>query len=398
MSSVADGRSGGSDGDSERTVVRAGEGRFAAAGRDLRQPLAALSLLVEVLDGRLHDKATRDVLRTMRAAVQSMHAKIEGHLDLARIEAGVLEPDIGDHPANGILTRLAMEFTPAFADQGLPFVVLPCSAVVRTDAVLVERITRSFLDNALRGTGRGRVILGCRRRGQALALEVWDSGPGLPADQLATLRTALARVAGGGSCDGPAFGLGLGLTLAAALAGRLGHRVEVDSRPGRGTRFALVLGRPVSDAQALGARPREQAAGEQAPRRSCRGQVHVLVIEDDPTVLEALRALLRHWGCAVSCAAGYDDAAGHLGSGAPPPDLVIADLCLAGPANGIVVIRRIAKALDRPLPGLILTGETDPRRLREARLSGYSLLQKPVAPLALRTALARLLGQDRLTA
>ncbi|MDQ2106075.1 response regulator, partial [Azospirillum isscasi] len=125
-------------------------------------------------------------------------------------------------------------------------------------------------------------------------------------------------------------------------------------------------------------------------------RARVLVVEDDPMVLEALGALLGQWGCAVIAADSVDAALERLGPGPQAPDLVISDLRLKGAVNGIVAIRQIGKALDTALPGLILTGDTDPMRLREARLSGYPLLHKPVAPMALRGAVARLLGRERL--
>jgi len=364
----------------------AGSRLFAAASHDLRQPLAALSLLMGALDGRINDPAAREVLRAMGLAVDSMKTMVDGHLDLARLEAGLIDPDIGPHSVNGVLTRLALEFAPRFAERRVRFSVMPCSAIVETDPILLERLLQALLSNALAHTGpmggHGRVLLGCRRRGESLSIGVWDTGRGLAPGPLASLRHALERPA----ADEGARVLGLGLTLARGLARRMGHRLTLESRSGAGTVFGVLVRRVPDDGDAM-ALP---APAVPAPDIS---QAHVLVIEDDVLVRGALRVLLREWGCTVTGTESYDDAVVRIAPQDAPPDLIIADLRLKGAANGIVAIRQLAKTLDRAVPGLILTGDTDPVRLREARLSGYPLLHKPVSPLALRTALANLLGR-----
>ncbi len=158
---------------------------FAAASHDLRQPLAALSLLIGTLDGRMPDgrmpadRSARDLLRSMAQAVESMRDMVDGHFDLARLEAGLIEPDIRPQAINGVLTRLALDVAPRFADRGVRFAVMPCSGIVHTDASLLERLLHGLVANALRHTARGRVLVGCRPRGDVLRVEVWDTGRGL---------------------------------------------------------------------------------------------------------------------------------------------------------------------------------------------------------------------------
>ncbi|MGQ9369740.1 hybrid sensor histidine kinase/response regulator [Azospirillum sp. ST 5-10] len=361
---------------------------FAAASHDLRQPLAALSLLVGAMDGRVGDPAAREVLKAMGSAVQSMKSMVDGHFDLARLEAGLIEPEPAPIAVNGILTRLALEFAPRFEGRRLRFTVMPCSAMIESDAALLERILQALLSNTLRHMGRGRVLLGCRRRGDGLLVGVWDSGRGLPPEELQALREAMEHPSLGGSAGRV---LGLGLTLAGRLARRLGLRPVVESAPARGSLFGVVVPRAAEGSEEAAAPivPEEPPAADVSRAR-------VLVIEDDRMVLDALGVLLSQWGCAVIGADSYDAAMARLGPDPVPPDLVVADLRLKGAANGIVAIRQIAKALNAAVPGLVLTGDTDPTRLREARLSGYPILHKPVAPLALRAVLGKLLGRDRL--
>lgn len=377
---------------------------FAAASHDLRQPLAALSLLIGTLDGRLDGRpeegrvggtggAGRDLLHSMAQAVESMRSMVDGHFDLVRLESGLIEPDIRTHAVNGVLMRLALEVAPRLADRGLRFTVMPCSAMVRTDSALLERLLHGLVANALRGTVRGRVLLGCRTRGDRLRIEVWDSGRGLSPQRLAALRAELAKPVGEG-----AGALGLDLTLVRGLARKLGLGLEVCAEEGRGTVFAVLAPLSVE----VAAEGTDLAGPEDAsPRAPDNGaadisRTRILVIEDDAMVLAALEALLGQWGCSVVGAESYDMAVERIGRLPASFDLIISDLRLKGAANGIVAIRQIAKLFDRPVPGMILTGDTDPKRLREARLSGYPLLHKPVAPLALRAAVVRLLGHDPL--
>ena len=378
---------------------------FAAASHDLRQPLAALSLLLGALEGRLdgaaggggrnvpgrgsalNDPAARDLLNAMGNAVQSLRGMVDGHFDLVRLEAGLVQADLGTPVVNGILTRVALDAAPRFDGRGLRFSVLPCSVRVATDPSLLEGILQGFVANTLRHTERGRVVLGCRRQGPDLRIELWSTGRGLLPEQLRTLREEFRRPDGAGD---PSV-IDLGLRLACGLARRLGHRLEVDSAPGRGSMLAVLVPRAADGADEAPVPAEPGAPAESAGEDVSRARV--LVVEDDPMVLEALSALLGQWGCAVIAADSVDAA---LEPGPQGPDLVISDLRLKGAANGIVAIRQIGKALDVTLPGLILTGDTDPMRLREARLSGYPLLHKPVSPMALRGAVARLLGRERL--
>lgn len=370
---------------------------FAAASHDLRQPLAALSLLIGTLDGRLKEGRTgaaersgRDLLHSMAQAVESMRSMVDGHFDLVRLESGLVDPDTRTHAVNGVLMRLALDVAPRFADRGVRFSVMPCSAMVRTDSALLERLLHGLVANALRVTVRGRVLVGCRIRGDRLRIEVWDSGRGLSAQRLEALRAELACPAGEGS-----GALGLDLTLVRGLARKLGLGLEVCATEGRGTAFAVIVPRSVEAAESAG---KEEPSAAAAPDSGGAdiSRTRILVIEDDPMVLAALEALLGQWGCSVVGADSYDAAVERIGLRPDRFDLIISDLRLKGAANGIVAIRQIAKLFDRPVPGMILTGDTDPKRLREARLSGYPLLHKPVAPLALRAAVIRLLGHDPL--
>ena len=367
------------------------------ANHDLRQPLAALSLFVGALEARLQDPSVREILGAMTSALSAMKGLVDVHLDMARIDAGVLRPDPGSHAVNAMVTRMALEFAGQAEDKGIQLHVQPCSAMVRTDRDLLERILRNLLANAVRYTDRGRVLLGCRRRGDHLRMEVWDTGRGIPEAQIPLIFEEFWRAEQNPWGSAGQGGFGLGLAVVDRLARLLGHPVEVHSIEGRGSMFAVtvplsaeepdppLLRLPVSPSPAA-----RDEAGEPDDDEAWGG-AEVLVIEDDGHVLEALRLLLGHWGCRVTAVPTVEMALDHVSRGASP-ELVVADFRLGGSASGIVAIRQVAKVMDRQVPGLILTGDTDPRRLREARLSGYPLLYKPVTAHALCGAVATLIG------
>ncbi|UEM21449.1 response regulator [Skermanella mucosa] len=360
---------------------------FAVANHDLRQPLAALSLFVGALENRLKDPTSRDILRAMNTALATIKNLVDAHLDIARIDAGTLRVEPVGHSVNGLLTRMALEFAGPARQKGLTLHVAPCSAVIRSDRDLLERILRNLLSNAVRYTSSGRILLGCRRQGGRLRIEVWDTGPGIPADQLDIIFEEFYR--GNTPSTSESAGFGLGLSIVDRLSRLLDHSLSVRSREGKGSVFAITV--PMEGEAEIRAEPAHAPA-----RPNDAGRPRVLVIEDDVIVLQALELLLDQWGCDVTAASGYDEAVEGVTAQADPPDLVIADFRLSGPASGIVAIRQIAKMLGADLPGLIITGDTDPRCLKEARLSGYPLLHKPVSALALRAAVASLLGRDRL--
>lgn len=395
-------------------AARAKDRFFTVANHDIRQPLAALSLFVGALQARLHEHGAREILRAMEAALSTLKSLVDVHIDMARIDAGVLRPEPRNLPVNAMITRMALEFSPLAQAKGLRLHVQPCSAAVTTDRDLAERMLRNLIANAIRYTDRGGVLLGCRRRGDRLRIEVWDTGRGIGSDDLPMVFEEFWRGEpdSGERDSGDRDGFGLGLAVVERLSRLLDHPVEVRSVAGRGTVFSILLpiaeeteppGIPypafpfpvgIDDGEAgpeagpeaeTGA---EMGAGAQA---GARGRATVLIVEDDHHVLQGLHLLLAQWGCHVVEASSADEALERIAEGVQP-DMAIADLRLGGSASGIAAIRLASQALDRALPGLILTGDTDPRRLREARLSGYPLLHKPIGAHSLRGAVNALLG------
>ena len=357
---------------------------LAAASHDLRQPLHALNLFVAQLRRETDQAERARLVERVDASVAAMNELFNALLDISKLDAGVVTPSISEFPVDHLLKRIEMTFAAAAREKGLRLRVVSSGAFIRSDFILLERILLNLVSNAIRYTAVGGVAVGCRRRGDALRIEVWDSGIGIPEDQRGSifrefhqLPTA-ERERGGG--------LGLGLAIVDRLGRLLDHPIELTSRPGSGSRFAVVVA--MASSRQLPDQPPEAAATDRT-----LGKL-VLVIDDDALVLDSMRGVLKSWGCGVVTANSGAAALACLADLEGPPDLIISDYRLADGTNGIQAIERLRKALRAPVPAFLISGDTAPERLREARASGYYLLHKPVLPITLRATISQLLKEQ----
>jgi CheY-like chemotaxis protein len=233
-------------------------------------------------------------------------------------------------------------------------------------------------------------VVGCRRRGERLRIEVWDSGIGIPQDQWENVFGEFYRLSG--PDHERRGGLGLGLAIVERLCRLLDHRVELRSAPGKGS--CLAVEAPLAAAQAGAA---EAAPAPEATADPARGKL-IVVIDDDALVLDSMRGVLRSWGCFVVAAESGGAALASLDGDDRCPDLIISDYRLSDGDGGIRTVENLRVAFGAPIPAFLITGDTAPERLREAGASGLHLLHKPVAPMALRAMLNQLLREGRSTA
>jgi signal transduction histidine kinase/CheY-like chemotaxis protein len=355
---------------------------LSAASHDLRQPLHALNLFAAQLHGAI-DSAERERLTgRIDAALRAMNELFNVLLDVSKLDAGVLEAKLSEFPAAELLKRLETTFADAAREKGLRLRVVPSRAWVRSDFILLERIVGNLVSNAVRYTARGGVVLGCRRRGKRLRLEVWDSGPGIPQDQRRNVFREFYQL----GAPGPdhAGGLGLGLAIVERLGRLLGHPVELSSRLGRGSTFSISV--PL----AAGRRGRAKPARAATASGDLGGRL-IVVIDDDPLVLQAMQGILRSWGCRVTTAQSHAAALAQLEQVKQRPDLIICDYRLAEGRSGIREIENLRGALGNAVPAFLISGDTAPERLREAAASNFHLLHKPVPAMMLRAMVARLL-------
>lgn len=352
---------------------------LATASHDIRQPLQAMALLLGGLAPEVTSPAGRRTLRAIERSLGASMELLDALLEFSRLDAGALRPHVTAIALDDLLDVVAEPYQAEAARKGLRLTLRSPGAWVRSDARLLARILRNLLSNAIKYTDRGGILVGCRRRGDRLRLEVWDTGCGIPPDQQGQVFWEFFQ--GPGARRGG--GLGLGLAIVERLGRLLGHRVEVRSTPGRGSVFAIEM------AMALPARPATVPVPAAAADPWAAGRL-VAVLEDDATVAEALARLLAGWGARVAVGAtGAELAAALAGA---MPDAVIADCQLADDEDGFAVLDRLDALHGRRLPGVVLTGDYDVGTLKRRNRARRRVLHKPVWPAVLEAVLRHELG------
>jgi signal transduction histidine kinase/FixJ family two-component response regulator len=349
---------------------------IAAASHDLRQPLHALGLFVEQLRGKLSASERAHIIRRIEDALSAMNELFSALLDISKLDAGATTINITVFPAAQLLAHAETTFAGAAREKKLSFKALPSDAWVRSDFILLEQIVFNLITNALRYTRDGGVLVGCRKRGDQLRIEVWDSGIGIPPDQHDKIFGEFYRL-GEPDRDRRA-GLGLGLAIVDRLCRLLGHPIEVKSTVGKGSVFAVTVPLAPANKRAIEASivPRKQPSVPD-------GKL-VLVIDDDPLVLEGMSGIFRKWGCRVITADSDSKALKAATEQDDRPDLIISDYYLANGRTGIETIEWLRGELAAEIPAFLISGDTDPATLLEAKAKGFHLLHKPVDPMALR--------------
>ncbi|OZB16812.1 MAG: histidine kinase, partial [Marinobacter sp. 34-60-7] len=358
---------------------------LASASHDLLQPLNAARLFTSALSGKITQGDTRQLVEHIDSSLGAAEEIISTLLDISKLDAGALEPDIGVFPVNDLLKHLATEFAAIAKDQDLALHVVPSSAWVRSDAKLLRRVVQNFLSNAIRYTASGKILLGCRRMKGYLRIEVWDTGPGMSEEQLGHIFEEFRRFQHGRDKKG----LGLGLAIVDRISGMLNHPVSVHSVQGKGSGFAITVPSAAPDQSRIDA-----ARAPTASRRvSSLGGLHVLCIDNDAAILHGMVALLGNWKCDVTAAESLEDALEKLEGQAP--DIILADYQLDENRNGLDAMDSIRAELGGAIPGILITGYMAPEVREDAIERGYQVLYKPVKPAALRALVNKQLKQKR---
>jgi PAS domain S-box-containing protein len=360
---------------------------LAAASHDLRQPLQALGLFVATLAQRPLPDDIRAIVGKIEGSLEALEHLLDTLLDISRLDAGVVEAHCVGFSVQELFKRLALEYVPLAESAGLSMRFVATTAAARSDPALLERILRNLLSNAVRYTDTGGIVVGVRRRGDALRIEVWDTGRGIPLAEQREIFREFHQL--GGTPRERRQGLGLGLAIVDRLAALLGHRIELLSMPDRGSVFSVVV-------PANGRAPLRKAEVEPEVQDPLNGRF-VVVVDDDSIVRDGLRAILEIWGCRVAMAEGQDDAIEAVLAAEAIPDAIIADYRLRADVTGAQVVRALRALLGEDVPALLITGDTSPERLRQAAGHGLSLLHKPVRPDRLRAALQQLLEDRRVS-
>lgn len=372
--------------DRARAADQAKSRFLAAASHDLRQPIHALGLFVGALSalaerGPVDERQARDIATRLRAMLGNLGDLLNGLLDISRLDAGVVPVAREPIALQKLFADLQEEFAGTASERHLSWRVRGSRLWVDSDPLLLRRVLDNLLSNAFRYTQKGGVLLGCRRRGNELEIQVIDTGVGVHSSQQEVIFDEFVQL------HNPERdrkqGLGLGLAIVRHTARLLGHALTLSSRPGRGTCFSLRV--PLAEAP-LQAPPMPLPESERGPG------LGIMVVEDELDVLQGLCSLLEVWGHRV-----YPGASALLAcqrhieashSGRAPVDLILTDYRLGEGQTGADAVRRIRSYLSRKVPALIITGDTSPERLREAAASGSHLLHKPLDTDQLRHAIA----------
>jgi Na+/proline symporter/signal transduction histidine kinase len=349
----------------------------AAASHDLLQPMNAARLFVSALRSRdLGDAEVVSLAERVDTSLRAAEELVDALLDISKLDAGAVQPEIKDVAAADMLEPLAEQFAPLAADRGLELHVMPTQLAVRTDPRMMKRVLQNFIANALRYTRSGGVLVGCRRRGTDVEFQVWDTGPGVPGDALVLIFEEFRRL------EQPSpwgeKGVGLGLSICDRIARILDHRLTVNSRHGHGSVFAIRAPRATTPVMRRGSLdPRARGV-------PLKGMT-VLCLDDEPDILEGMGALLGRWGVKVLPARTIADAESLALSGRP--DVILADFHLRETETGLEALCRLC-AMNGGRPGALVTANASAELTQGARANGFEILRKPVKPAALRALLA----------
>jgi CheY-like chemotaxis protein/anti-sigma regulatory factor (Ser/Thr protein kinase) len=271
-----------------------------------------------------------------------------------------------------------VDFAPAARAKGLDLRIMPSSLTVRSDRRLLRRLLQNFVSNAVKYTGTGRVLIGCRRRGTRVRIEVHDTGPGIPKSKHKLVFREFQRLEEGARA---ARGLGLGLSIVERLGRVLGHRIDLESTPGRGSVFAVEVPRAAS-------LPSTRKPAAPARRSARLDGLTALCIDNEAQILQGMEALLKRWGCAVLTAPDRQQALRALHEPGAAPDVLLVDYHLDD-GNGLEAVAEIRAALGRDVPAVLITADFSDALREAARRDGVAVLNKPVKPAALRALLAQ---------
>ena len=360
---------------------------LAAASHDLRQPLQTLTLLQALLVRSVTGEKAPKLVTRMGETLGAMSGMLNTLLDINQIEAGIVQAEPVSFPINELFDRLRDEFTYHAQAQRLELHVVPCSLHVHSDPNFLEQMVRNLLSNALKYTKRGKVLLGCRRRHGMISIEIWDTGIGIPDDELQAIFQEYHQL--DNDARERTRGLGLGLSIVQRIVKLLDHRIHVRSRLGKGSMFAIEITVP-GDGGALPTGAIKLAAPTAATDVT-RTKGTILVVEDDPDVRELLLMLLDGEGHKVVTAQHGLAAIDLVATGGVKPDLVLADYNLPNGMHGLQVAARLREQLRCPVPVIILTGDISTTTMRDIDAADCVQLNKPVKLKEMMAVIERLL-------
>jgi signal transduction histidine kinase len=355
---------------------------LAAASHDVLQPLNAARLYATSLAERPIPAAEAKIVRNIDASLEAVEEILNVLIEISRLDAGRLEPEISRFPLNDIFERLAVEFQPMAREKGLELRIVPTQLWVSSDRRLLRRVLQNLVSNAIKYTASGKVLLGVRRLGETLSIQVHDTGPGIPASKRVIIFKEFQRLE---DTAGMVRGLGLGLAIVDRIGKVLDHAIDLQSVPGRGSMFAVKL--PVAEPSAV---PEPGAIALPVPGHI--SGLRVLCLDNEPDVLNGMSVLLRGWQCEIMTAQSGAEAREMLRVAGDIPDIILADYHLDG-STGLEAIAGLRDVIGEQVPVIVITADASAEVSREVRRHDYPLLRKPVKAAALRALMHQLTRQ-----
>ncbi len=354
------------------------------ASHDLRQPVHALGLFAATLDKRLQGSPDEHLVRNMIRSIDGLDRSFNAMLDISRLDAGTIEPNVQHFPLRDLFRRLHMHFAGQAELRGLGLRFSPGGKAVSSDPQLLERILGNLVQNAIKYTESGGIVVVARSTRTRINVEVWDTGIGIGATELPRVFDEFYQVGRGERAR--SRGLGMGLAIVKRLSRLLGHELTVVSRPGKGTLFRIGI--------ALSDLPEIQdatAAADTLPMPLAQART-VLIIDDGEAIREGLRLLLEEWGYDAIAAGTIAEAERAVFALEAPPDLILSDLHLGDGPDGLAAIDAIRRQCGHDVPAIVITGDTSHGEMRRVSESGHPVLFKPVQPRKLYNVLRGLLS------
>jgi len=355
---------------------------LASASHDLRQPLNAMQMYIAALQSKVKDKEIMRIIEDINSVSISTARLLNALLDVSELEVGAIKPRFESFSVNNMLISIFQSFLPLAKDKGLNFRVVPSSLYVRSDPALLERILGNFMSNAIRYTNKGSVLIGCRKRGDKVVIEVWDTGCGISNDQMSLIYEDFYQIENKERDRGK--GLGLGLALAKRLAESLEHSINSKSTLGAGSCFSVAVD--------IAENNTENNQDESFMNIMNLSGANILLVEDDMDVLKATKQLLESWGCKVKTARNKDEVMNLIKENPyDNPDIILADNRLPGDASGIDITYLIQEKLQASIPCVIMTGDVERNHVQSIIDQGFPVLLKPIQPAKFRAMLSHLI-------
>lgn len=363
-------------------------GFFTAVSHDLLQPLHAARLSLSALGEMREDQQHRRLIGQVDHALSTIEELLRTILDISKLESGALRPSFQSVELLDLFRSVLVDIEPIARNKGLALSMRARDVLVTSDPLMLRRILQNLLANAVQYTERGRVLLAARKRGSQLRIDVWDTGPGIAPSEQTKIFEEFHRGAAG--LKSHARGFGVGLAIIARMSEALGHRIELCSETGRGTRFSVYV--PVVDV-AIAFRKTAGNSKYAAARAYGLEGMKIVVIDNDSVVRDAMRALLERWGCEARIFSGLADVEAVLALEPEyHPDIILADYHLDGGDSGLTAVATLRDAKDTQIQAIVITADQSREASEAVAAAGCELLRKPVKPAELRALVTHLIG------